>query len=424
MRDDMDRQEYIIYALSQIDDDTVWWEIEKELSAHIDDREQYYLDCGYDSETAARKAMEHMGSPEAAADGFSKVHKNYRRITAIIATAFYSIFLVFVWLMRMSSYRDPDVYSGFVSAESLGLLYIIGLSVLGKRRNSRFICFAAVVNFILMYGLYLWSSIIFDDFDTVFSTIVLKLICLLTGDLECCGLIGEVYLSSVSPYISYLSIAFYAAIFIMLVLVFISVCMIKKPSYSLKEKHFARQMFKIQKRVWIFIALTSLILSFIGLGNFDKDAGTTVKTGYFNTVLVAQSDTPCPISEIPTEDIFISCCYTYDFNTHIFVLFDDPLPKESPKNISVKHGGTWITKSYKNKLEYRISEEHLNCAVTKKYVYIDFLHTDRDDTNLINSVYQIALNKSENWYEVESIDEISTGVDANNQVKIIIEKSP
>ncbi|MCH5170934.1 MAG: hypothetical protein J1F24_06590, partial [Oscillospiraceae bacterium] len=69
----MNRQEYINTILEYVDGKAVKREIKKELSAHIDDREQYYRDIGYDDETAAQKAMEHMGSPEAAADGFSKV---------------------------------------------------------------------------------------------------------------------------------------------------------------------------------------------------------------------------------------------------------------------------------------------------------------------------------------------------------------
>lgn len=414
MRDEMDRKEYLIYALSQIDDNTVWSETEQELSGHIDDREEYFKDCGYDDEQAAQMAVERMGSPEAAADGFSKVYKSYRRITAIIATVFFPFILLGVWYSRFYNFVFDDfVNSGSGFGEAMLLLYIIGLSVLGKRRNSRFICFAAAIDFILMYGVHLLFMITNDSLSLVYSPIVLKFICLLTGDFECFGILGFTVISSVAPYITYLSIAFYAVIFVMLVLVFVSVCMLKKPTYTLKKKHFAKKTFKVQKAMWIFIALTVLISPTLALFDKDNYAEANVKTGFYRNIMIAQSDSPCPISEISEEDISILQPY-YSFHSRIFVDFDnfddyDTFDFTTGKCIAYSSGYDIITKPYGNKLERIIAENTVTCDITKKYVYVKLYYNE-------NVAY-------ENWFEAESMEDIITGYNENNRLRITVSKA-
>lgn len=414
MRDEMDRQEYLIYALSQIDDNTVWSETEQELSGHIDDREEYFKDCGYDDEQAAQMAVERMGSPEAAADGFSKVYKSYRRITAIIATVFFTFILLGVWYSRFYNFVFDDfVNSGSGFGEAMLLLYIIGLSVLGKRRNSRFICFAAAIDFILMYGVHLLFMITNDSLSLVYSPIVLKFICLFTGDFECFGILGFTVISSVAPYITYLSIAFYAVIFVMLVLVFVSVCMLKKPTYTLKKKHFAKKTFKVQKAMWIFIALTVLISPTLALFDKDNYAEANVKTGFYRNIMIAQSDSPCPISEISEEDISILQPY-YSFHSRIFVDFDnfddyDTFDFTTGKCIAYSSGYDIITKPYGNKLERIIAENTVTCDITKKYVYVKLYYNE-------NVAY-------ENWFEAESMEDIITGYNENNRLRITVSKA-
>lgn len=409
-----DRKEYLIYALSQIDDNTVWSETEQELSDHIDDREQYFKDCGYDDEQAAQMAVERMGSPEAAADGFSKVYKSYRRITAIIATVFFPFILLWVWYSRFYNFVFDDfVNSGSGFGEAMLLLYIIGLSVLGKRRNSRFICFAAAIDYILMYGVHLLFMITNDSLSLVYSPIVLKFICLLTGDFECFGILGFTVISSVAPYITYLSIAFYAVIFVMLVLVFVSVCMLKEPTYTLKKKHFAKKTFKVQKAMWIFIALTVLISPTLALFDKDNYAEANVKTGFYRNIMIAQSDSPCPISEISEEDISILQPY-YSFHSRIFVDFGDfddydTFDFATGKSIAYSSGYDIITKPYGNKLERIIAENTITCYATKKYVYVKLYYNE-------NVAY-------ENWFEAESMEDITTGYNENNRLRITVSKA-
>lgn len=417
MREGMNRQDYINEILEQIDSKQVQAEIEKELSAHIDDREEYYREIGYDSETAAQKAVERMGSPEAAADGFNKVYKNRHLITAIFAVYASVIAVPFFWFI-IGFFCIYDSAMGAGITEALFLLYVIGLSVLGKRRNSKILCAVAIVDFIIMYGSYLFVMSI-DRIYELCSRIVLKLSCLLTLDFDCLWAFWRVGGITVAPYLTYLSIAFYTAVFITLILVFVSVCMLKKPAYSLRTKRFARRVFKAQKAIWIFIAATILILP---VGPFDEQEGMTVKTNkWFNSVIIAQSDTPRPLSEIPKEDYIIIEANYYDWSQYIEDFYAYSKSEEITFTVDPEDmvdgcyffNGDYLEKKIGNKLTYKITKVDIHCLLTKDYVYIEFFDDFESDSPPDNS---------ENWYEVESAGEISAAVDAYNQIKITVSK--
>lgn len=435
MRDGMDRQEYLNKILEQIDNKTLQKEIEKEMSAHIDDREQYYRDCGYDGETAAAKAVERMGSPEAAADGFSKVHKNYRRVTVTLTVlSLLSSVVAFMLFESIITYVCfDDSVMGLGITEAMFLMYVIGLSAIGKRRNSWFICFVAIADFVMMFVRYFFEVNYLHNIYEVCSRIVLKLVCLVTGDFECLSAFWQVGGITVAPYLTYLSIAFYIAVLILLILVFISVWRLKKPTYGLRTKRFTRRVFKAQKAMWFFIAATMLILPVFG--PFDKDAGMTVKPKtHFNAVIIAQSDTPCTLSEIPTEDVLVFD-FDYDWSLYAFSLDYCFANNDNSKNIICTTdddvigddnaiGGDSIKKECGNKLKYEVLKFNVPCTVNKDYVYIEFVNEYPFENLNDETAYKFVSDKSENWYEAKSTDKISAAVDAYSQVEITIEKAP
>ncbi len=428
MREGMNRQDYINAILEQIDSKTVRAEIEKELSAHIDDREEYYREIGYGSETAAEKAVERMGSPEAAADGFNKVHKKYRLVFAILAVIMSGFVVLYFWFWAIAA--DSQSTMGLGITEALILMYIIGLSVLGKRRNSRFICFTAVIDFFLTYGIYFLYKINDGSIDEFCSRIVLKLTCLLTFDFECLSAFWLVGRITVAPYLIYLSAAFYTAVFITLVLVFISVCMLKKPTYGLREKHFACKAFKSQKVIWFFIAATIFILP---IDHFDEKADVTLKEPQnFNAVVIAQSDTPCPISEIPPKDIYVAVADWSlfpepfeDGETYMDTMYDSTA--EHYDKVITCHMGDFIEKNFGNKLKYEVHRIFVPYAASKENVYIEFLSYDTTDPqykDIYNeNVCQLVSDNADNWHKVDSIGEISAAINECNQVEVIVSRA-
>lgn len=92
----MRKEEYINEVISKIENNKARREVEKELSAHIDDRISYYTDAGWDEETANEKAVEQMGSPEKTASEFDKLYSK-EPVQNVGMLFLYGIMLLFIW---------------------------------------------------------------------------------------------------------------------------------------------------------------------------------------------------------------------------------------------------------------------------------------------------------------------------------------
>ena len=113
----MRKEEYIQEIISRIENKKAKQEVEKELSAHIDDRISYYTDAGWDEETANEKAMEHMGEPEKVSEEMGKLHdENYSKafialIVSIAITAIASVIIILTGYFDISwEWYDEDTY--------------------------------------------------------------------------------------------------------------------------------------------------------------------------------------------------------------------------------------------------------------------------------------------------------------------------
>lgn len=418
MRDSSDRNDYINSVLEQIDDKTLRREIRKELSAHIDDREEYFKDCGYDDETAERMAVERMGPPKDAADGFSKVHNKAHKIISVIFALLSSggmIFIAFIWALL----NIDDLTLGAGLDEAIFLIFLFSLSALGKRNNSPFICFISILDFVIICSVNL-IFILRRSISSMCSRIVFKLVCLFTLDFKSMSTFVKVGEITVAPYIICLSSAFYLAVFILLIFIFKSVRTLKEPTYTLKQKHFTNKVFKTQKISVLFIAATMLILPVFG--PYDKDEGMTVKTGnagYGYYITVAQSDTPKSISEIPDKDIIVFEP-NYDWSVYIFDVNSWTSDDTEIKSITsvredyyiTQHilsiNKNLITKKCGNKFQYKVAKFDIPLVVSKDYVYVKFAGND---------------SSTENWYTADSIDKITAAIDDYNQVEITFSKA-
>ena len=95
----MRKDEYINEVISKIENKKARREVEKELSAHIDDRISYYTDAGYDEETANEKSIAHMGEPKKVGIQMAKLHKKNKlavvAISLLVAIILTSVVLLF-----------------------------------------------------------------------------------------------------------------------------------------------------------------------------------------------------------------------------------------------------------------------------------------------------------------------------------------
>ena len=92
----MRKEEYIREVVSRIENKKARREVEKELSAHIDDRISYYTDAGWDEETANVKAMEHMGTPEKVAEQMGILYTD-NPVEGVLYMWVYGFVGTFIW---------------------------------------------------------------------------------------------------------------------------------------------------------------------------------------------------------------------------------------------------------------------------------------------------------------------------------------
>jgi tetratricopeptide (TPR) repeat protein len=131
----MRKDEYIREVVSRIDNKRAKQEVEKELSAHIDDRISYYSDAGYNEEISNSKALEHMGEPRKVGIQMAKLHKK-NKLAIIAVCLLIAIVLTFVVLLfttplsaQIVSYRYDSKYSlpsddeNYVDAKDVDYFY-------------------------------------------------------------------------------------------------------------------------------------------------------------------------------------------------------------------------------------------------------------------------------------------------------------
>ena len=95
----MRKEEYIQEVISRIENKRAKIEVEKELSAHIDDRISYYTDAGWDKETANEKALEHMGEAKEIGEQMALVHSkikfySYFSLLPLVLFSFITFFIL------------------------------------------------------------------------------------------------------------------------------------------------------------------------------------------------------------------------------------------------------------------------------------------------------------------------------------------
>lgn len=110
----MKKEEYIESVLKHIQNKAFINTIANELDEHIDDRQAYYQDCGYDNDAALQKAVAHMGSPDNIGEQMNRLYSNTKAlITGIISLLVYIGGLIFVVIDTpnfMIISTDPDTH--------------------------------------------------------------------------------------------------------------------------------------------------------------------------------------------------------------------------------------------------------------------------------------------------------------------------
>lgn len=422
MRDKRNKDEYVVKAVSKIQNENAKFEVSYELESHIADRIEYYEEIGYDEETAAQKAVEHMGDPETVSVAFCEIYPTVKVITAIFATL---LVVAVVFLFNLVTFFTvDDGQMGYGISEFLTLCCFIGLSYYGKNRYSRYICILPIFAYFLTFFHYAWLVAYLKGDFHLCSRIILAFFCLITGDLNGLASFPNVGGITVAPWLTYITCIFYGLILFVLLASFISACKLRSPQYGLFHKRMGRRITFLQKCILCFSAIAvciSVPVSLIGhvfvknpiesLTNYEANL-------HFDNIVIVQSDTPCSFDEINLDDVLLFNS-DYDFSDYIFAWW---MNCNCGANIVIDQFCDDVSVPCGNLMECTVSKETLQCQLNKKYVYIGFIK-DRGAYIDENNISAFVTITEDDWQETASVGTVCAAVDQYNCVEIVVEEA-
>lgn len=422
MRDKRNKDEYVVKAVSKIQNENAKFEVSYELESHIADRIEYYEEIGYDEETAAQKAVEHMGDPEAVSNAFCEIYPTVNVSTAVFATL---LVVAVVFLFNLVTFLTvDDGKMGYGISEFLTLCCSIGLSNYGKNRYSRYICILPIFAYFLTFFHYAWLVAYLKGDFHLCSRIILAFFCLITGDLNGLASFPNVGGITVAPWLTYITCIFYGLILFVLLASFISACKLRSPQYGLFHKRMGRRITFLQKCILCFSAIAvciSIPVSLIGhvfvknpvesLTNYEANL-------HFDNIVIVQSDTPCSFDEINLDDVLLFNS-DYDFSDYIFAWW---MNCNCGANIVIDQFCDDVSVPCGNLMECTVSKETLQCQLNKKYVYIGFIK-DRGAYIDENNISAFVTITEDDWQETASVGTVCAAVDQYNCVEIIIKEA-
>ena len=420
MREKMTLQDYINRVVVPISDEEAKNETAREIRAHLEERKDFYKEIGYDDGTAEEKAIEDMGDPEPVGASLSRLHPKGRVITAVLAVLPLVLIGFFTGLILLFTADERRIGARFIT-ETLWLVGLLGISHMGKRRNCQTLCTISVLLFCILG---MWQIILVDfgsELTPVYSPHVLIAACLLTGDMECLRIFPLVGGVTFAPWLAALSVAFYVLLFALLLAGAFSVARMQKTNYRLRDKKANKRIGTVQRSVQVLLAfcmMAALILPYTQSTRREEPL-EGIQYEYFNTIIIAQSDTPCRAEDVKPQD-FLAFEAAYYYSPYYVASWDAADYLYPSREIAAESQNSQrITIPCGNKLQYEVCVATLTCEMTKPYVYIAFASL-QNSALIEDGIYANVTIEPSDWQPTESIGTVDAVVDYYNRVEIVI----
>lgn len=415
MRDNENKKRYLNGVAEKISDNKMKSEIAVELDTHIDERAQFYEEIGYSEEEAFEKAVEQMGDADAVGVSLARLHPKGKAWVSVLLSVGLFILLILAWDFCFL-FTVPNGTVGSALCENILLLCFVGISRFGYKSSNVFLSCLSPIAFFLTYGLYVWffyrSNMQYTEFATLCSPSVLSIFYVCAGDFSNLQLIPYVGGVTVASWLTYVSVMCYILILILLIAVACSTSTLEAPPYSLADKRWGKRLFYIEKSVCVFLVFM-IIASVIMWKCEDRKISKGVKA-QFNYVVVLQSDTPCSLEDLQSEDcLFFSLHYDLVGDYISYWAYD------SQEENKMHTDSKFLTFFCNTSVRYQVQKYTLECSVDKPYVSVMFVKSDHihiDDFDYVRRFLPETLD----WQESASVGTISETVDAYNCVDVII----
>ena len=356
----MRKEEYLAEITAGIKNKQVKQEICAELGEHIDELTEFYLERSYNETEAEEKAVSEMGDGEKIGYELSQLHKHKLSILErlfVWFTCFFSVYMLSV-AINSSIYDNLDWAGGSLYfkqqlAEALFLSTHLFASVYFKRRKRPDICSLLIVSY--MAGMLVYRILI--SIYARCSPTLFYLIYIILGRFESIKAILVLNICEVPLWMKLLSLVFYA-----IILYFIirnRLCL-----YELSKKKNTNRFNSISKRVTRTCIVTAvfiiIITAVIYSMSFEYRKERIPADEDDVSIIFAQSDTPCALSELSYNDMIV-----YSFNSRDLLVSVEPYFDSSPFQ-------PFNGKAYKGSINY---------IGLKEVSYDDFV---KYDANLLN----------------------------------------
>ena len=145
----MDKQEYLKEVTKYIQSKKQMESALRELSEHFEDRKQYFLDAGFDENTAEQKTIESMGEAELIGTRLGKVHGRSFFVPLLIVQIVLGLISSFIGAVFAVLYCNTPFQYSLVRIESLLLLFLCVFAYIGLRYRYKSIFTIAYIPYFL-----------------------------------------------------------------------------------------------------------------------------------------------------------------------------------------------------------------------------------------------------------------------------------
>lgn len=366
-------KDYVSSVLNKIQNKNSKMLISEELQSHIDDRIEYYIDAGYDEETAKAKANANMGdNAELVGEQLNVIHQNnkFLSISVVIVNVVMLAFLCITVLFSIE--YDGDWASFLCLTGSADYYFLTGFIIitlaqlyLSLKYKSMVCILGALFNF-LCYGVMTKGYI-----PAVFS--FYKIV---KGEIKSFAYFTNYYTVKLeNKAVGILSIGFLIACAVLALMCLFVIFRFLKAQYSFKTVKFERIL---KYSVLAVLLITSIVFLYTGyvIENCSENKNYN---GTFDGVYVIESD----------ETVNPECVENYDYN-YFYVHFDWSCEDVHDYNQTFEYKEDEeieLITSY----EFYIKDEHdVSCKIdsvyaefrpTKKYVMVVPVFEDLNGSN-------------------------------------------
>lgn len=382
----MKKEEYIDSVIKQIKNSRAKAEIKAELISHLEDRIEFYTDCGYSYDQACDKGIEKMGSTTQLAIQMDKLYSTkFNTALIVLLVLFYALTIVF---FPLGVFAMLDLNAGISSLSIFKEIFLF-LSIIVALAIARNRYWKPLALFQLVYFAVYLFPISITNLGKIASPLVFLINCAVKSNLDDFNLIMtsycDIYFDSLivtETYIFYL-------LFILFI-IFNYLCIAKAvdngADASVKKHKTASVVFSV-----IFASIMVILIFAYEPSSYQT----------YDKIIIYESDTKSSLDKIEEENQTV-LDVDYDFSPYPYIEcwdVDSPhitndmeLLKEFPDCPQDEYIITDKMVTYKD-IKYKCQTTSFKYATDKKYIKVKMIDSYANEKN----------SKETEWLDAENL---------------------